>query len=753
MGAGWSEFGVEGVPLELVYRVLRHASLRDLTTLLATSSYLKSLIEESPLLWSRVHTKELWPNTKTARWFRRAAHCGNVEACIKLLVALLYNEGAVPEWDGELAVTLLESLETGGSLGPRSQLWVLYRPPWGDNCCKHDVFARVALIAQLKEASWAIRALNRISEVVPDGADHSYALEVNWVKRATEDGDIHARLMHWRKRYEKRHHEGQLDPGTELQAIRDMREMCLTGYYPAARTLALFLATSRCPQIQGLPEIREFVQSSPPSRTYSALAYQQHISPHMHHVLVDWLCQVANIRLQGSEVLHTATQIVDAYLSMEQVTSNQLQLIGVTAVLLATRFMPGASIMTVTGACVVTDDTYCPSHVVRTIGHIMAALRANVALPTILDYVTVLLKCVRAPPVTQEWTKLVADLATTCAFPPKTTLAQIAASCVMLGFILARLPWPNLQPITGFTHAMLVQPLVIVYSKNFAAESSKCQRRGIFDRYSQTSFSPEQVGRQAVPGLEEVLQVLSLSMDEYLEILTGNLLYTDDVDLKTGASRCSVRTSPPSEAARPSLHHAGPHHIPPRLAKEDEGRLSPEMPGDAEGASSEGSGMDGQWRGSEPSKGGHSSSIECSDSESGSASVSPVRENTHLRTSRPMNEASVPSSRQACALGDSWRAPSALIQCQQDQAGAMLPPTHHRYLELPEHNVIPREPGGENLSETTDSEENADLLPEACEGPGARFARVNLKRKLENASECERSEKYLIRDVNNLQLG
>ena len=38
MGAGWSEVGVEGIPLELVYRVLSHVSLQDLTTLLATSS-------------------------------------------------------------------------------------------------------------------------------------------------------------------------------------------------------------------------------------------------------------------------------------------------------------------------------------------------------------------------------------------------------------------------------------------------------------------------------------------------------------------------------------------------------------------------------------------------------------------------------------------------------------------------------------------------------------------------------------------
>ena len=46
------------------------------------------------------------------------------------------------------------------------------------------------------------------------------------------------------------------------------------------------------------------------------------------------------------------------------------------------RFKPGECILTVSEACWVTDDTYCYSHVVRTIGHIMAALRANVALPT-----------------------------------------------------------------------------------------------------------------------------------------------------------------------------------------------------------------------------------------------------------------------------------------------------------------------------------------------------------------------------------
>ena len=226
-------------------------------------------------------------------------------------------------------------------------------------------------------------------------------------------------------------------------------------------------------------------------------------------------------------------------------------------------------------------------------------------------------------------------------------------------------------------------------------------------------------------------------------------------------SKCSVRTSPPQPTARSSIHHLPePHNLPPRSAAADELiEVNPDLPGGGggggggAGARSKESGMSEQWRGSEPSRDGHSSSMEYSDSESGSASVSPVWENTHLRTSKSLSEASVPPSRHDPLPMQSSKATGALSQCQQDQAGDMLPPSQHRHLELPEQNVIPREVA-ENLSETTDSEESADLLPEACEGPGAKCARVNLKRKLEHTStEKERSEKYLILDVGNLQLG
>lgn len=58
---------------------------------------------------------------------------------------------AKPVGNGELAVTLFERLETGGSLWPRSQLWLLYRPPWGAQplCCKRYVHTRISHIAQV----------------------------------------------------------------------------------------------------------------------------------------------------------------------------------------------------------------------------------------------------------------------------------------------------------------------------------------------------------------------------------------------------------------------------------------------------------------------------------------------------------------------------------------------------------------------------------------------------------------------------
>lgn len=88
----------------------------------------------------------------------------------------------------------------------------------------------------------------------------------------------------------------------------------------------------------------------------------------------------------------------------------------------------------------------------------------------------------------------------------------------------------------------------------------------------------------------------------------------------------------------------------------------------------------------------------------------------------------------------------------QDQAVDVETCPIQRHCRSPTDNRVPSELMIEDPNETTDSEESSDLIPASCEGARTKNARVCLKRKLENASEGERSEKCLILDVGNLQL-
>ena len=62
---------------------------------------------------------------------------------------------------------------------------------------------------------------------------------------------------------------------------------------------------------------------------------QKYISPKMRAVLVDWLVEVAEEFKLHAETLHLAVSYVDRFLTMNVVTRDKLQLLGVTAMLVA----------------------------------------------------------------------------------------------------------------------------------------------------------------------------------------------------------------------------------------------------------------------------------------------------------------------------------------------------------------------------------------------------------------------------------
>lgn len=58
----------------------------------------------------------------------------------------------------------------------------------------------------------------------------------------------------------------------------------------------------------------------------------------MRAILVDWLVEVAQEYKLHSETLFQAVGLVDRFLSITQVTRNQLQLVGVSCMLLASKY-------------------------------------------------------------------------------------------------------------------------------------------------------------------------------------------------------------------------------------------------------------------------------------------------------------------------------------------------------------------------------------------------------------------------------
>ena len=65
---------------------------------------------------------------------------------------------------------------------------------------------------------------------------------------------------------------------------------------------------------------------------------------------MDWLIEVSEMKEFGSLVLHVAVDCVDRYLQSRPISRNWLQLIGITALLLAARYIH----MTMTTQCIIT---------------------------------------------------------------------------------------------------------------------------------------------------------------------------------------------------------------------------------------------------------------------------------------------------------------------------------------------------------------------------------------------------------------
>ncbi|XP_023546574.1 putative cyclin-A3-1 [Cucurbita pepo subsp. pepo] len=221
---------------------------------------------------------------------------------------------------------------------------------------------------------------------------------------------------------------------------------------------------------------------------------QTDISANMRGVLVDWMVEVAEEYKLGSDTLYLSISYIDRFLSMNIINRQRLQLLGVSSMLIASKYEE-ITPPHVEDFCYITDNTYRRDEVVKMEADILKSLNFEMGNPTAKTFLR------RFTNVAQEDFKIpnlhleflghyLAELSLLDYNFVKFLPSLIAASVVFLAKFIIRPkqhPWgPNLQQYTGYRPADL-RPCVLLLHDLYMA------RRGgsliaVREKYKQQRF-------------------------------------------------------------------------------------------------------------------------------------------------------------------------------------------------------------------------------------------------------------------------
>ncbi|KAL8172047.1 hypothetical protein V2J09_023851, partial [Rumex salicifolius] len=112
---------------------------------------------------------------------------------------------------------------------------------------------------------------------------------------------------------------------------------------------------------------------------------QSDISASMRGVLVDWLVEVAEEYKLESDTLYLAVSYIDRYLSMNVLIRKKLQLLGVSSMLIASKYEE-INPPQVHEFCFITDNTYTKEEVVKMESDMLKSLKFEMGNPTVKTF-------------------------------------------------------------------------------------------------------------------------------------------------------------------------------------------------------------------------------------------------------------------------------------------------------------------------------------------------------------------------------
>lgn len=203
------------------------------------------------------------------------------------------------------------------------------------------------------------------------------------------------------------------------------------------------------------------------------LTIQTEITDKMRAILVDWLIEVHRMFKLIPETLFLAVNIIDRYLAVKVVSRDKLQLVGITAMLIASKYEEIYS--PCCGDFVyISDGAYTKEQILVIEQHILNTLSFNLLHPAPLHFLRRFSKAAGSDYTMHTLCKYLIEVMLLDVKFTKFTASQIAAGSVYLARIMTeRLPrWsPTLEHYTTYAESEVV--IVAREMNDFLKSSTK----------------------------------------------------------------------------------------------------------------------------------------------------------------------------------------------------------------------------------------------------------------------------------------
>ncbi|XP_031407630.1 cyclin-A2-1-like [Punica granatum] len=230
-----------------------------------------------------------------------------------------------------------------------------------------------------------------------------------------------------------------------------------------------------------------------PSTNYME-TLQQDITPNMRGILIDWLVEVSEEYKLAADTLYLTVNLIDRFLSQNYIEKQRLQLLGVTCMLIASKYEEICA-PRVEEFCFITDNTYTKEEVLKMESRVLNLLHFQFSVPTVKPF---LRRFIQAAQV--SYTESSIELEFLANYLAELTLIEysflkfLPSLTAASSIFLARWtlnpsdhPWnPTLEHYTNYKASELKTTVLAL--EDLQRNTSGCSLNAIREKYRQRKF-------------------------------------------------------------------------------------------------------------------------------------------------------------------------------------------------------------------------------------------------------------------------